>query len=187
LGPYCRGSNSRFGLDGAALYDDRMEVPASIFMSKKVRFDDAVAQINSVDKRFKKEGYQFLKETLERTIANLRDEELVEHRQVSGPELLDGVVEHALSEYGSMAVAILDSWGIRSGEDIGEMVFQLISAKAFGSSEDDSPSDFHGVMDLRRRLLAPYRPTRPVLRSEIASHDPEPPARGNQPAKSNEV
>lgn len=157
------------------------------FMSEKVRFEDAVAQISCEDKRFKKEGYLFLKETLEKTIENLRDEELVEHRQVTGPELLEGLVEHALSEFGSMAVAILDSWGIRSGEDVGEMVFQLIEARAFGSSEEDSPSDFHGVMDLRRRLLAPYRPTRPVLKSELAGRDPEPPARGNQPAKSNEI
>lgn len=164
-----------------------MGVLLSNFMSEKVRFEDAVAQITSTDKRFKKEGYHFLKDTLERTISKLREEELLEHRQVTGPELLDGLVEYALSEYGSMAVAILDSWGIRSGEDIGDMVFQLIEARAFGSSEEDSPSDFHGVMDLRRELLAPYRPTRPVLRSEITRHDTEPPARGNQPAKSNEL
>ncbi|MEX2579115.1 MAG: Minf_1886 family protein [Verrucomicrobiales bacterium] len=155
-------------------------------MKDKVRFDVAVAQIVKADKRFEPGGYQFLREALEHTIAKLRKDELLEHRQVSGPELLDGVVEHALSEFGSMAAAVLDSWGIRSGEDIGEMVFALIEAGAFGRSEDDSPADFHGVIDLRRRLLSPYRPSRPVLSPRRSGGSAEPPSRGNQPAKSSE-
>jgi uncharacterized repeat protein (TIGR04138 family) len=151
---------------------------------EKVHFDEAVKEITRQDARFKPDGYAFLRDALDFTITELRKDELIEHRHVSGPELLGGIVEFALKEYGSMAAAVLDSWGIRADHDIGSMVFNLIEKGAFGRSEEDSPSDFVGVLELREELLEPYRPSREVLDSRP---DPEPPARGNQPAKSSEV
>ena len=82
-----------------------------------------------------------------------------------------------------MAVAVLESWGIRSGEDIGAMVFNLIEAGAFGRSDEDSLSDFEDVLDLKDELLRPFLPSRKVLTEDDKQ---EPPARGNQPAKSSE-
>jgi uncharacterized repeat protein (TIGR04138 family) len=105
---------------------------------------------------------------------------------VTGPELLNGVVAYAVQEFGSMAVAVLESWGIREGEDIGEMVFQLIEAGAFGRSEEDSPDDFKGVLDLREELLLPFRPKKSMSASNPDSGN-EPPSRGNQPAKPSEL
>lgn len=153
---------------------------------ERIHFDVAVKAVLEKDRRYQSDGYQFLKEALDHTIKSVRKDELIEHRHVSGPELLDGLVEFAKSKYGPMAVAVLESWGIREGEDVGAMVFNLIEVGAFGRSEDDRPEDFHGVVDLREALLAPYRPTRDVL-SHRRGSDPEPPARGTQPAKSNEL
>lgn len=147
---------------------------------ERVHFDTAVKNIRKADPRYETDGYQFLREALDHTIRSLREDELVEHRHVSGPELLRGLVDHARAKFGPMAVAVLESWGIREGDDVGAMVFNLIEAGAFGKSEEDSPSDFRGVMCLRDELLAPYRPTREVLA-------PRPPARGTQPAKSSEL
>lgn len=155
---------------------------------ERIHFDVAVKNVLQHDDRFEADGYQFLKEALDHTIKSLRKEELVEHRHVSGPELLRGVVACAVEKFGSMAVAVLESWGIRSGEDVGAMVFNLIEVGAFGRSEEDAPEDFHGVLDLREELLAPFRPTREVLVPRRASEtglDPSP--RGNQPAKSGEL
>ena len=154
---------------------------------EKVQFDVAVKTITSRDRRYQSDGYHFLKDALDHTIKTLRKDELIEHRHVSGPELLDGVVEHALAKFGPMAVAVIESWGIREGEDIGAIVFNLIEAGAFGRSEEDSPSDFCGVMKLQDELQAPYRPTREVLLRTDRVTDLEPPSRGNQPAKSSEL
>lgn len=155
---------------------------------ERIHFDVAVKTILDQDRRFQSDGYHFLREALDHTIKNLRKDELIEHRHVSGPELLEGVVRHAQEKFGPMAVAVLDSWGVREGDDVGAMVFNLIDAGAFGKSEEDAPEDFRGVLDLKEALLAPYRPTRPVL----AGRSPdgaglEPPSRGNQPAKSSEL
>ncbi|HRQ87388.1 MAG TPA: hypothetical protein PLA50_01230 [Bacteroidia bacterium] len=154
---------------------------------ERIQFDAAVKTITSRDGRYEADGYQFLKEALDHTIKSLRKDELVEHRHVSGPELLHGLVEHAIAKFGSMAVAVLESWGIRTGEDVGAMVFNLIDAGAFGKSDEDSPADFSGVLDLQQSLLAPFRPTRDVLVRPRSGSSLEPPSRGTQPAKSNEL
>ncbi|MDF2376725.1 MAG: hypothetical protein P1U81_10820 [Verrucomicrobiales bacterium] len=154
---------------------------------EKPNFDEAVKSIVSRDNRFEVDAYHFLREALDHTVIKLREDELEEHRHVSGPELLEGVVDHALREFGSMAVTVLDSWGIRTGEDIGVMVFQLIDARAFGRSEDDSPADFVGVVNLREELMSPFKPSREVIRAKESGNDREPPARGNQPAKPTEI
>lgn len=130
---------------------------------ERIHFSTAVKIILTRDQRFAADGYEFLREALSHTIAALRKDELEEHRHVSGPELIEGAVSLALENYGSMAVIVLDSWGITRDEDIGMMVFNLIEAGAFGKSEDDALSDFCGVMNLQERLLAPYRPTRELL------------------------
>lgn len=153
---------------------------------EKPNFDEAVRSIVSEDKRYQADGYHFLRDALDHTVTELRKDELEEHRHVTGPELLNGVVAHAIEEFGSMAVSVLESWGICQGEDIGKMVFQLIEAGAFGRSEEDSPDDFKGVLDLREELLAPFRPKRSFPPSKPGPGQ-EPPSRGNQPARPSEL
>ncbi|MAS94343.1 MAG: hypothetical protein CMO55_14185 [Verrucomicrobiales bacterium] len=154
---------------------------------ERVHFDEAVKKILQKDNRYKPDGYDFLREALGRAIKANNSDELEEHRHVTGPELLEGIVNLAADEFGIMAVTILDSWGIRDGEDVGNMVFNLIDAGAFGRSEEDSPTDFVGVIDLKERLLSPYRPTREVLAKKSDDGESEPPTRGNQPAKPREI
>lgn len=154
---------------------------------EKPNFDEAVKTIVAQDRRFESDAYHFLREALDHTVMKLREDELEEHRHVSGPELLQGVVDHALREFGSMAVTVLDSWRVRTGEDIGIMVFQLIDAGAFGRSEEDSPADFVDVVNLKEELMAPFKPSRPVIKAGASGNDNEPPARGNQPAKPTEI
>ncbi|MDF1861627.1 MAG: hypothetical protein P1U87_15530 [Verrucomicrobiales bacterium] len=154
---------------------------------EKPNFDEAVKMIAGGGGVYKPDGYHFLRDALDHTVNELRKDELIEHRHVSGPELLDGIVQYALKEFGSMAVSVLESWGITSGEDIGKMVFQLIEVGAFGRSEEDSPTDFSGVIDLREELLAPFRPSGRVVLQKDSDQNLEPPARGNQPAKPSEI
>ena len=63
-----------------------------------------------------------------------------------GPELLEGVRQYALKEFGPMVVTVFSYWGIRSCEDIGHMVFNLIGAGIFGKTEEDSIEDFKSVL-----------------------------------------
>src|SRR5215216_1416498 len=43
---------------------------------------------------------------------------------VSVDRLLDGIRQYALQEYGPMAMMVLNSWGVKSCADFGEVVFK---------------------------------------------------------------
>lgn len=128
---------------------------------QKIRFEEAIRSIRERDKRFDGDAYLFLRESLDFTLEELRGEESIEHRHVSGTELLEGLRDFSLREFGPMAATVLENWGIRSCEDVGEMVFQLINAGAFGKSDDDMPEDFIGVYDFDEAFREPFRPKNP--------------------------
>lgn len=156
---------------------------------QKIRFDEAIKLVLKKDERFQIDAYHFLREVLDHTVKSLRGDELIEHRHVSGPELLEGLVEYAHKEYGSMASVVLDSWGIRESEDLGTMVFNLIEVGAFGKSEEDSPADFSGNVSLKIALQEPYLPTREILLKKRGadSQEHEVPPRGTKPVTPTEA
>ena len=148
---------------------------------QKIRFEEAVNLIRKRDQRFDKDAYFFLRDCLDFTVKRQQsDDDLDDEMQhVDGTELLQGVRDYALKEYGPMAYTVLESWGVKKGDDIGSMVFHLIDVGAFGKSADDSPEDFVGILDLEEELSAPFRP-----RNEVAG---EISPRRNQPATSSEA
>ena len=79
-------------------------------------------------------------------------------RHVTGPELLDGVRRYALKEFGPMVITVFDNWGVRSCEDIGNIVFNLIGAGVFGKTEEDSIEDFKNVYDFKEAFVKPFAP-----------------------------
>src|SRR5262249_54813684 len=76
---------------------------------------------------------------------------------VTGPELLDGVRDLALREFGLMARTVFRIWGINRTADIGEIVFNLVEEKLMSKTDRDSRTDFEGVYDLDTALTQGYR------------------------------
>ena len=52
-----------------------------------------------------------------------------------------------------MVVTVLSYWGIRSTEDVGHMVFNLIGAGIFGKTEEDSIEDFKNIFDFHEAFV----------------------------------
>ena len=102
---------------------------------QKIGFADALDSVVINDPRYQRDGYIFLRDALDFTTKQQKKIKGVSVRHVTGPELLDGVRQYALKEFGPMVMTVFDSWGIRSCEDIGNMVFNLISAGVFGKTE----------------------------------------------------
>ena len=73
--------------------------------------------------------------------------------------MLDGFRELALKEFGPLALTVLDTWGVRRCEDVGEMVFNLIGVGAFGSTAEDSKEDFAGGYDFAEAFRRPFLPS----------------------------
>ena len=127
---------------------------------QKIGFAEALESIVANSPRYHRDGYIFLRDALDFTTTQQKKIKGVSVRHVTGPELLDGVRQHALKEFGPMVMTVFDSWGIQSCEDVGHMVFNLIGAGVFGKTEEDSIKDFKNVYDFKEAFVRPFAPTK---------------------------
>jgi len=130
---------------------------------QKIGFAEALESVVASDPRYQRDGYIFLRDALDFTTKQHKKVKGVSVRHVSGPELLDGVRQYALKEFGPMVMTVFDSWGIRSCEDMGHMVFNLIGAGVFGKTEQDSIEDFKNVYDFEEAFVKPFAPAKPAI------------------------
>jgi uncharacterized repeat protein (TIGR04138 family) len=128
---------------------------------QKIGFAEALESVVSTDTRYHRDGYIFLRDALDFTTKQQKKVKGVSVRHVTGPELLDGVRQYALKEFGPMVMTVFDSWGIHSSEDVGHMVFNLIGAGIFGKTEQDSIEDFKDVYDFGEAFVRPFAPAKP--------------------------
>jgi uncharacterized repeat protein (TIGR04138 family) len=109
-------------------------------MEKSRGFFEIVEAVYTKDTRYKPDGYEFVMQALQFTQKKLK-----RSGHVSGKELSEGIRQYALKTYGPMARTVLEYWGIRTTEDIGNIVFNMIAVKLFSKTEDDSIDDFRDV------------------------------------------
>jgi uncharacterized repeat protein (TIGR04138 family) len=129
----------------------------------KINFAEVVEQICEKDLRFSSDAYHFVQEGLNHTLKSLKRGGQHAHRHVSGQELLHGLREFALKEYGPMSKAVLNEWGIKTTDDIGQIVFNLVSASVLGKNDTDSPSDFKNVFTFDDAFVKPFVPRKVAL------------------------
>ncbi len=127
---------------------------------QKVNFEDAVEQIAAKDRRYHPEAYLFLRDALDFTQRLVAKESKGQVRHVSPQELLRGLREYALQQFGPMALTVFDEWGVRSGEDFGEIVFNLVESGVLARTEKDTRADFAGVYDFEEAFRKPFLPSR---------------------------
>ncbi len=118
--------------------------------------ENPLGQIIAQDPRYKPEAYLFVHDALGHTWARLD-----QRRHVTGRELLDGIKYLALERYGPMARAVLNSWGVRTTDDFGAIVFNLVDAGLLSKTEDDHIEDFHDVYDFDESFVRSYDLTGP--------------------------
>jgi uncharacterized repeat protein (TIGR04138 family) len=128
-------------------------------------FHDAVEKITVSDTRYDSEAYAFLRDALEATLKRRKKSRKIPPASghVSAAELLEGCRVHALNEFGPMALTVLEYWGVRSCEDIGNMVFNLVDSGVFGKTDEDSIDAFRAGYDFEEAFLRPFRPQKPIL------------------------
>ena len=122
--------------------------------------DEAVWEVATRDARYDYAAYEFVLTALRYTQHMLgRDvEELaMADKHVSGRQLLDGVRQMAVEQFGLMALAVFGQWGIRSSADFGEIVFNLVEADLLKKTDEDTREDFRDVFDFEEAFLTSYR------------------------------
>ena len=94
---------------------------------RKLRLDEIVDRIVAKDPRYHRDAYHFVRAALSYTQKSVhkdaRGEDKDVDRNVTGQQLLEGIREYALEQFGPMALTVLEEWGVRCCEDFGEIVF----------------------------------------------------------------
>ena len=128
--------------------------------------DEFLAPILESDPRYQVGAYLFVREGLDHTLRQLK-----EPRHVSGQELLEGLREYALKEFGPVSKRVLSEWGINECIDFGNIVFNLIEQGLLGKTDEDSIEDFSGGYDFTEAFIRPYRaltPPRCVIKRSVS-------------------
>ena len=125
---------------------------------QEVSFEEALAQIQAKDPRYTRDAYLFVREALDHTQKSVaKSARRVRH--VTGQELLEGIREFALQQFGPMAKTLLEEWGVRCCQDFGEIVFNMIEVGWLAKTEKDSRADFSDRYDFDEAFVKPFLPT----------------------------
>lgn len=111
-------------------------------MQRHRDFYGIVEEICANDLRYKPDAYEFLMQALTFT-----QEKLKRKTHVSGKELLEGIRELVIEQYGPMAKTVLRHWGITKTRDFGNIVFNMVNENLLSKTASDSIDDFKDVYD----------------------------------------
>ena len=124
----------------------------------EVSFEEALAKIAAKDPRYHREAYFFVREALDHTQKTIGKDPRGRTRHVTGQELLAGIREFALQQFGPMTKTVLEEWGIHVCQDFGEIVFNMIEVGWLAKTERDSRADFHDGYDFDEAFRRPFLP-----------------------------
>lgn len=111
-------------------------------MPEQRTFFEVVEEICERDGRFKPDSYEFVLQAVEFTQKSLGKD-----GHVSGAQLLEGMRQFALKQFGPLAKTVLQHWGITTTADFGTIVFIMIEHGLLSKTEDDNPKDFENVYE----------------------------------------
>ena len=124
----------------------------------EVNFEEAVEHIRAKDPRYQRDAYLFVREALDHTQKTIVKENRGTPRHVTGQELLAGIRDYALTQFGPMVVTVFEEWGIRNCQDFGEIVFSMVEIGLLGKTERDSRDDFKDGYDFDDAFRKPFLP-----------------------------
>ncbi|MDP6125657.1 MAG: hypothetical protein QGH20_07885 [Candidatus Latescibacteria bacterium] len=124
-------------------------------------FFQRVEALADRDGRYRRDAYLFVLGALSHTY----DHVVKDQRHVTGPELLMGISDYALDQFGPMTKTVFDHWCVTETQDFGEIVFAMVEAGLMGKTDEDSIDDFKDVYDFdeefdwRKGIARDFRPT----------------------------
>ena len=104
-----------------------------------------IEKIARDDGRFDPRAVRFVYEGLGYTVKKTADEP----SHISGQDLCKGLAEFALEKWGRLAMLVLNSGGVKTTHDFGEIVYLLIKHKWMSAQPTDSVEDFDNVYDFK--------------------------------------
>ncbi len=85
------------------------------------------------------------------------EEPPTEDAHISGQQLLEGIRDLALREFGMMTIPVFRHWGIHSTEDFGRIVWEQIEQGRMRKTDRDQFADFSAAYDFEEVFDREYK------------------------------
>ncbi len=108
------------------------------------RLERSIEELAREHKRFAPGAYLLVFDGLERALTRLPA-----RRHVTPRELVEGIRDVALEQWGFMARAVLEAWNVRATADFGDIVFSLIERGLLVAGDDDDRAQFANAFEFR--------------------------------------
>jgi uncharacterized repeat protein (TIGR04138 family) len=130
-----------------------------------LEYGSVVDLVRKEHPQYARAAYFFLRDALDHTVTTIRKAEAKsgtprETNHVTGPELLEGIRDFALLQFGPMTHLVFTQWGVTRCGDFGEMVYQLIEFGVFSKTDTDRKEDFAEIYAFEDVFVKPFQPRR---------------------------
>ena len=121
-------------------------------MKELESFLQKIEKVMEAHRQYKFEAYSFVMAALHHAVSKLP-----KARHITGRELLEGIRDYALEQFGPMARTVLNYWGIHATEDFGKIVFALVEVGILRKQPEDKIEDFYHVYDFKEVFDKGYK------------------------------
>jgi uncharacterized repeat protein (TIGR04138 family) len=125
---------------------------------QEVSFEEALEIIYAKDPRYDKDAYLFVREALDFTQKSIGRDTRGRVRHVTGQELVEGIRDYALQQFGPMALTVFEQWCVHNCQDFGEIVFNMVDFGLLAKTDKDNRMDFEGGYDFEEAFRKPFLP-----------------------------
>jgi len=119
---------------------------------------EVVAEIVERDPRYAKAAYFFTHRAVRHTAEVIGKREKSGKRQISGQELLEGIRQFAIDQFGPLAHTVFLNWNLTKSRDFGEIVFHLAQRGVLSVTEKDRIEDFDDFYQFSEVFSKPFEP-----------------------------
>jgi uncharacterized repeat protein (TIGR04138 family) len=128
----------------------------------ELNLEEKLQDIADLQAKYDVEAYKFIFDSLDYVlVSNGKYQYASGDRHVSVEQLLDGIKDFALEQFGPLSRIVLEEWGIYCTEDIGEIVFDLVDGGLLNKQESDDKRDFSRGFSFREVFEENYVPEIP--------------------------
>ncbi len=111
-----------------------------------------IEDICDKDPRYDRYAYEFVMEALA-----FAQKKFKRSKHVSGVELLDGMRDLLINRYGPMAMTLLKFWRVKTTDDFGNIVFNLVENRVLSKTDEDNIESFRNVFDFEEEFDRRYK------------------------------
>jgi uncharacterized repeat protein (TIGR04138 family) len=126
-------------------------------------------QLLQDDRRYKLDAYQFVRDGLAyaQEVLHLGERKATSEdpsgetprveQHLTGQQLCEAIRQYAISQYGLMAKTVLNSWGLQTTSDFGEVVYNLIRVGLMKKSKTDRREDFDDCFEFDQAFVSGFQ------------------------------